>query len=181
MLYSSHSLVGLGTINLLCLYIRFEAAQIRRGRFQMLTSPWGLQENSPVLCEDGRALCTVGVTYREVETADFISRHRTYGMPLPERPIGGLVAAPIGRTASHLLSQTGAIMDRRKEKAAAHAMCTRGYLGHCVGGHGSSAAIWRRIGTCAAWPGCGRMSAPGMSTGKKKYRRGARAVACARE
>ena len=70
MLYSSHSLLCLGTINVSCLYIRFEAAQIRRGRFQMLTSPWGLQENSPVLCEDGRVLCTVGVTYREVETAD---------------------------------------------------------------------------------------------------------------
>ena len=180
MLYSSHSLVGLGTINLLCLYIRFEAAQIRRGRFQMLTSPWGLQENSPVLCEDGRVLCTVGVTYREVETADLshgIARMARRSQNDPS----ALVAAPIVRTACHLSSQTGAIMDRRKEKAAAHAMCTRGYLGHCVGGHGSSATIWRRIGTCAAWPGCGRMSAPGMSTGKKNYRRGARAVACARD
>ena len=65
------------------------------------------------------------MTYREVETADFISRHRTYGTPLPERPIGGLVAAPIVRTASHLLSQTGAIMDRRKEKAAARTQCAR--------------------------------------------------------
>ncbi len=91
----------------------------------MRISPWRLQVNSPVLCEDGRVLCAVGVTYREVETADIISLHRTYGTPLPERPIGGLVAAPIVRTASHLSSQTGAIMGRRKEKAAGRTQCAR--------------------------------------------------------
>ena len=61
----------------------------------------------------------------QLKTADFISLHRTYCTPLPERPIGGLVAAPIVRTARHLSSQTGAIMGRRKEKVAARTQCAR--------------------------------------------------------